>query len=227
MVGAIEAWSTLVRVTTIMWTGTSSTNIVVHTLCLQSWLSPRPSLHHCLDEDAPTSTVLHEPQHRHRPQPCLTMMSPPWLQKCHPYAGLCDKDTQPLVLQHRCHYFPSTVVGSLWHPGASKRHLMSGASHNLWSISVVDAAVLRGTCGAQENSYPIPSFLKTNTCSALVRPFACAFWEEEPRSARACGYPGDVYMSVVNGLYVRGGVPPWLVAPIEHPPGVVKANGRG
>jgi hypothetical protein len=58
----------------------------------------------------------------------------------------------------------------------------------------------------------------------MVRPFACAFWEEEPWSA--CGCLGDVYVTVINGMYVREGVPPWPVAPIKHPPDVMEADER-
>jgi hypothetical protein len=68
------------------------------------------------------------------------------------------------------------------------------------------------------------AFLKTNTCSEMVHPFACAFWEEESRFAQGC--PGDVYATVIDGPYVRGGVPP-LRWTNQASPGIAEADGRG
>jgi hypothetical protein len=52
VVGAVAARFVLGRAIIIVWMGTSSTSIVVHTLCPQSWLSPRPSHHRHLLGDA-------------------------------------------------------------------------------------------------------------------------------------------------------------------------------
>jgi hypothetical protein len=54
------------------------------------------------------------------------------------------------------------------------------------SVVVVDIVVLRRAHGAQELLHPMSAFLKTHTCSVVVRPLACAFREEETRSVRAC-----------------------------------------
>jgi hypothetical protein len=48
------------------------------------------------------------------------------------------------------------------------------------SLATLDVAVSCGTRGAQELFHPMPTFLKANTYSLMVHPFACAFWKEEP-----------------------------------------------
>jgi hypothetical protein len=79
----------------------------------------------------------------------------------------------------------------------------------------VDAVVPCRAHGAQEHSYPMAAFLKTDACSAVVHPLACAFQEEEPQFARGC--PRDEYATTVNGPYIRGGIPPPLWHPLSIP----------
>jgi hypothetical protein len=67
-------------------------------------------------------------------------------------------------------------------------------------MMALDAVVLRRTCGAQELLHPMPTFLKTDTCSALVLPLAYALQEEESRSVSGC--PWDEYVIPVVGPYI-------------------------
>jgi hypothetical protein len=57
--------------------------------------------------------------------------------------------------------------------------LPSGRQTTSSSMGIVDAAVPCWAHGAQEPSLLTPTFLETITCRTWVRPFACAFWEEE------------------------------------------------
>jgi hypothetical protein len=68
------------------------------------------------------------------------------------------------------------------------------------SVVAMDTAVPCRTHGAQGYSYLVPAFLKTNTCSAMVHPFACVSQKEEPRSV--CGFSGDAYATSIDDQYV-------------------------
>jgi hypothetical protein len=129
--------------------------------------------------------------------------------------------TQPLVLWYWCRCCPSTPTGSPWCPSAPKKHLLLGTSHSFWSaLQEADHELQRGGSGcqahnAEEYSYPMPTFLKSNTCSTVVHPLACTFREEEPQSAHGCSR--DEYAVVVDDPYIRGGVPPPLWHPLSIP----------
>jgi hypothetical protein len=78
---------------------------------------------------------------------------------------------------------------------------------------------------AQEHSFLMPTFLEVVACRAVFCPFACTFQEEEPWSAHGC--PGaDVYAIVIDGPYAQEGALLRSIAPIEHPLGVIEADGR-
>jgi hypothetical protein len=93
------------------------------------------------------------------------------------------------------------------------------------SVAAVDVVVPHRTHGVQGHSYPMHAFLKTDTCSSVVRPLACTF-QEEAQSARGC--LGDEYMADIEFVHLRR-CHTSAVAPIEHPPppGVVEVDGRG
>jgi hypothetical protein len=116
-----------------------------------------------------------------------------------------------LVQKTPTHYCPSTPTESLRCPDSPKRHLLLGTSHSLWSAlrdvnhelqrgGSGHTIVPRGTHGSQGLLHPMSAFLKTNTCS--VPPTCIAYVEEEPWSTRGC--PGDEYVAVVDGPYIRG-----------------------
>jgi hypothetical protein len=65
-------------------------------------------------------------------------------------------------------------------------------------------------------STPMPTFLKTDMCSTMVLPLACAFQKEKSRSALGCA--GDEYATAIFGPYVQGGVPPLQWHPSSIPP---------
>jgi hypothetical protein len=82
------------------------------------------------------------------------------------------------------------------------------------SVAAVDVVVPHRTHGVQGHSYPMHAFLKTDTCSSVVRPLACTF-QEEAQSARGC--LGDEYMADIEFVHLRR-CHTSAVAPIEHPP---------
>jgi hypothetical protein len=82
-------------------------------------------------------------------------------------------------------------------------------------MMVVDDIVSCGTHGARGHSYLMYAFLKTDACSAVVRPLACAFLEEESRSTH--GWPEDEYTTAIDGPYIRGGNPPPRCYPLSIP----------
>jgi hypothetical protein len=73
-------------------------------------------------------------------------------------------------------------------------------------VAIVDVVDPHMTHNVQVHSYHMPAFFKANTCSTVVHPLACAFWEEELGSAH--GSLRDEYTTAIIDSYVRGGVPP-------------------
>jgi hypothetical protein len=92
------------------------------------------------------------------------------------------------------------------------------------SMTVVDAGVPCWAHSVEESSLLMRTFLKTNTCSALVCPLACALREEEPWSVQ--GHLRGEYTTAIDGQYTRRGAPLRSVAPIEHLLDVIEADGR-
>jgi hypothetical protein len=160
--------------------------------------------------------VVHEPWHRHRPQSRLITMGSPRLQKRHPTLGWGCNSTKPQVLWRQSHCWPSTQAWSPRCPGAQKRHLLPGKSHNLWSaLREADHELQQGDSGCRSSMQDLQCSMPHLPHAWLLEhwhmqcsgpPTYMCFWEEEPWFIRCC--PRDEYVTAVVSLYVRGGVPP-------------------